>query len=168
MAGYSKTVYPNFERFLEKLSKAGLTNQNTHNLILFGGGGQSKNFYQELRSNIRVEVLWSGWPGPKWLSFLSVVPSQGGIIRVIDTSVLPELFTDLSVHSVSEIIYLPKDGTKLLLEENWKANFLAVTKLYEDAFWFQAEADEDPILYECWLGKSLPQEAKSIFETLIA
>ena len=100
MAGYSKTVYPNFERFLEKLSKAGLTNQNTHNLILFGGGGQSKNFYQELRSNIRVEVLWSGWPGPKWLSFLSVVPSQGGIIRVIDTSVLPELFTDLSVHSV--------------------------------------------------------------------
>jgi hypothetical protein len=67
-----------------------------------------------LRSDPEIEILWTGWCGPKWTSFLSFIPGQAGLVKVLNQSRLKPLYEDLASHSVSDLCYVPKDFTEMI------------------------------------------------------
>src|SRR5688500_16798491 len=69
--------------------------------LIYGGGGQGKKFYRDLAKDKELEILWTGWSGPKWTSFLSFIPGQAGLIKLLKQSRLKTLFEDLAALNVS-------------------------------------------------------------------
>jgi len=105
---YKEISVTRLESILEDLSTPGKLNLNDYDLLLYGGGGQSKSFYNNLSKDPEVEILWTGWCGPKWTSFLSFIPGQAGLLKVLNQGRLKTLYEDLASHSVSDLYYVPK------------------------------------------------------------
>lgn len=118
MGKYKEIEVEKYEVMLEKLSKTKLLDLKNFDLLIFGGGGQDKKFYRELKNNEKCEILWSGNLGPKWLSILFFfIPGQGGIIKIKDQTFFGDLYYELAAQSVSEVCYFPKNKSKELINE---------------------------------------------------
>ena len=91
--------------------------------LVYGGGGQTKKFYRDLAMDKEVEILWTGWPGPRWTSFLSFIPGQAGLVRLLKQTRLKSLFVDLAVLSASYLYYVPKSITRKISTDVAKAPY---------------------------------------------
>lgn len=158
---------------LDELSKTKEINLETHDLLIYGGGGQSRKFYSDLRQNPDVEVLWTGWSGPKWTSFLSIIPGQAGLLRVKIQSAFKEVYYELAAFSVSDVILISKDLTVKIVQEaskkTWRANFHSTALQDESVFVLTSEADESIIengqpsyLYDYTFGMKISEDLKRI------
>jgi hypothetical protein len=112
---YKEIPVTKLESILEALSAPGTLNLYDYDLLVYGGGGQSRSYYNNLRNDTEVEILWTGWCGPKWTSFLSFIPGQAGLVKVLKPTRLKPLFEDLASHSVSDLYYVPKQLTAKIL-----------------------------------------------------
>jgi hypothetical protein len=91
--------------------------------LVYGGGGQTKKFYRDLAMDKEVEILWTGWPGPRWTSILSFIPGQAGLVKLLKQTRLKTLFEDLAVLSVSYLYYVPKSITGKISTDVAKAPY---------------------------------------------
>ena len=80
-----KTIEVNdYEQMLKEISATNVLNFEKHDLLIFGSGGQDRKCCSELKTNPKYELLWSGWSGPKWTKFLSFIPGQAGLVKILD------------------------------------------------------------------------------------
>lgn len=108
MGSYQFISVSEYEAMLDEFANSPAIDLNSHDLLLYGGGGQDRSFYPELAKDPRVDLLWTGWPGPKWTRFLSFIPGEGGLLRLKDLNWFKELYYELAANSVSEFMYVPK------------------------------------------------------------
>jgi hypothetical protein len=161
------------ESILTTLSTPGILDLTRHDLLIFGGGGQSRSYYNNLRSDHEVEILWTGWCGPKWTSFLSFIPGQAGLVKVLKPSRLKPLFEDLASHSVSDLYYVPKVITgKIQNAVTQRPTSNDPKKILENEINFlylQSEMDqtvitngEERYLFDIAIGSELSDDLKAL------
>lgn len=143
-------------------------------MLLYGGGGQSKSFYNNLSEDPEIEILWTGWCGPKWSSFLSFIPGQAGLLKVLNQGRLKTLYEDLASHGVSDLYYVPKAFTEKIKQAVVSApSSHDSKKILEDAMSFiyiQCEMDEtvlrncvENFLIDIAMGTELSPEIRDLF-----
>jgi hypothetical protein len=175
MGRYKTIEVSDYELMLNEISEAGSLNLESNDLLLYGGGGQDSNFYREIAANKNCELLWTGWSGPKWTSIFSFIPGQAGLIKILEVKEFGELYYRLAAHSVSNVIYLPKNLTRVVTSEvekrTWQANFEKFITNDSNSFLITSEAEEtinqneeEKYLYDYVFGGQLDKELKEIIE----
>ena len=72
-----------------------------HSILINGMGGQPRSFYNNLKHNKSVELLWTGWSSNVWWTYLlSFIPGQAGLTKVIDRKQLDNLYLDIGAQSM--------------------------------------------------------------------
>lgn len=174
---YKEIPVTKMESILVALSTPGQLNLNEYDLLLYGGGGQRKSFYNNLREDSEIEILWTGWCGPKWSSFLSFIPGQAGLLKVLNQGRLKTLYEDLASHSVSDLYYVPKALTEKIRQAVVSAPSSHDSKKIlqnEMSFiYIQCEMDETVIsngvenfLFDIMIGPELSEEVKALFSNI--
>ena len=98
-----------YESIIGDLAASTHLNLQTHDILLFGGGGMDRSFYRSLGGSAICEVLWTGSCGPWWARVLSrLIPGQAGLLRATSPAAVADLFTELSAYSRSTLLYVPK------------------------------------------------------------
>jgi hypothetical protein len=175
MRTYKTIEVKQYEEMLKAIGRSNLIAFENFELLLYGGGGQDKKFYSDLRQNTKCEVLWTGWSGPKWSSIFSFIPGQAGLIKVLDMNVFEELYYELAAHSVSDVIYVPKELSQEIIadvkEKTWRANFESFVKRVPNSFVLTSEADEtveengkEMYFYDYAFGSELSHLLRDIIE----
>lgn len=171
---YKEISVTKLELILEELSPSSNLNLNEYDLLIYGGGGQSRSFYNNLSKGHEVEILWTGWCGPKWTSFLSFIPGQAGLLKVLKQDRLKPLYEELASHSVSDLYYVPKQLTGKILNAVREYPTLhdpkKVLKNEVSFLFMQCEMDQTVITngQECYLfdvamGSELSADLKALF-----
>ena len=174
---YKEIPVTKMESILEALSTPGQLNLNEYDLLLYGGGGQSKSFYNNLREDSEIEILWTGWCGPKWSSFLSFIPGQAGLLKVLNQGRLKTLYEDLASQSVSDLYYVPKKLTEEIRQAVMSAPSSHDSKKileHEMSFiYMQCEMDETVItngvenfLIDIAMGAEVSPEIRALFSDI--
>jgi len=174
---YKEISVIKLESILEELSTSGKLNLNDYDLLLYGGGGQSKSFYNNLSKDPEVEILWTGWCGPKWSSFLSFIPGQAGLLKVLKQDRLKSLYEDLASQSVSDLYYVPKPLTEKIKQAVITApsshDSKKILQNEMSFFYLQSEMDETVIrdgeecyLFDLAIGPNLPHEVNALFSNV--
>jgi hypothetical protein len=177
LSKYKEISVTKIESILEALSTPGKLNLNDYDLLLYGGGGQSKSFYNNLSEDPEIEILWTGWCGPKWTSFLSFIPGQAGLLKVLNQGRLKTLYEDLASHSVSDLYYVPKALTEEIKQSVVSApSSHDSKKILQNAasfIYIQCEMDETVIsngdecyLFDVAIGQELPDEIKTLLSSV--
>ncbi|MGV6832044.1 MAG: hypothetical protein ACWA5P_10865 [bacterium] len=162
-----------YEKMLKEISCTNLLDNDNYDLLIYGGGGQDRKFYNKLKNNPKCEVLWTGWSGPKWSKFLSFIPGQAGLLKILQQDYFYEIYYELAAYSVSDVIYIRKELTKELCEQvitnTWKMNFNAFTEGELYSFVLTSEADQiikengqEKFFYNYKFGSGLNQSLKKI------
>jgi hypothetical protein len=174
---YKEISVTKLESILEELSTPGKLNLNDYDLLIYGGGGQSKSFYNNLSKDPEIEILWTGWCGPKWTSFLSFIPGQAGLLKVLKQERLKPLYEELASHSVSDLYCVPKQLTAKILdavhEYPTSHDPKKVLKNEISFLFMQCEMDQTVITngQECYLfdvamGPELSGDLKALFSSV--
>jgi hypothetical protein len=174
---YKEISVTKLESILMVLSTPGNLSLDDYDLLIYGGGGQSKSFYNNLSKDPGVEILWTGWSGPKWSSFLSFIPGQAGLLKVLKQDRLKTLYEDLASHSVSDLYYVPK-----ALSEKIKQSVMTAPSSHDSKktlenemsfIYIQCEMDETVVsngvenfLIDIAMGPELSQEVKALFSDI--
>lgn len=172
---YKEIPVTKLESILEALSAAGTLNLYDYDLLVYGGGGQSRSYYNNLSNDTEVEILWTGWCGPKWTSFLSFIPGQAGLIKVLKPSRLKSLFEDLASHSVSDLYYVPKALTQRIKQAVISGpsshNSKTILENEMSFLYLQSEMDQtvmrngqELFLFDLNMGPTLTENIKNLFE----
>lgn len=169
-----KTIEVNdYEEMLNEISNSNEIDFDNFDLLIYGGGGQEKKFYSELKTSPKYKVLWSGWPGPKWTKFLSFIPGQSGLVKILEQGAFYELYYELATLSVSDVIYVKKTLTNSITEQvkkyTWKVNFEKILENEPNSFVLTSETDQtikengkEKFLYDFTLGSELNEKLKNI------
>ncbi len=174
---YKEISVTKLDSILEALSTSGNLDLKDYDLLIYGGGGQSKSFYNNLNKDPEIEILWTGWCGPKWSSFLSFIPGQAGLLKVLKQDRLKALYVGLAAHSVSDLYYVPNAVTEKIKQAVINAPSSHDSKEIlqnEMSFvYLQCEMDETAISNgeECYffdfaIGPNLPDEVKALFSNI--
>lgn len=174
---YKEISVARLESILEDLSTPGKLNLHDYDLLLYGGGGQSKSFYNNLSKDPEIEILWTGWCGPKWSSFLSFIPGQAGLLKVLNQGRLKTLYEDLASQSVSDLYYVPKALTEKIKQAVVSTPSSHDSKKileHEMSFiYIQCEMDEtvltngvENFLIDIAMGAGLPPQIRSLFSDI--
>lgn len=165
------------ESILTALSIPGTLDLNAYDLLVYGGGGQSRSYYNNLNKDPEVEILWTGWSGSKWTSFLSFIPGQAGLLKVFKQSRLKPLYEELASHSVSDLYYVPKALTEKIKQAVISGPSSHDSKMIlrneRDFFYLQSEMDQTAIIngeacyfFDIAIGQKLPEEVKAVFSVI--
>jgi hypothetical protein len=165
------------ESILKALSTPGTLDLNDYDLLVYGGGGQSRSYYDNLSNDPEVEILWTGWCGPKWTSFLSFIPGQAGLVKVLKQRRLEPLYEELASHSVSDLYYVPRELTERIKQAVIRGpsshNSKKILENEMSFLYLQSEMDQTVISNgeECYffdiaIGPKLPDEVKALFSNI--
>jgi len=92
------------EHTLDQLSGSEALAGSGYVILIYGQGAQTRSFYKKLKSDPDVDVLWTGWRGPKWLAFLSFIPAQAGLVRLNNLKKLKAVFQSVGELSVCSLM----------------------------------------------------------------
>ncbi|HYF68773.1 MAG TPA: hypothetical protein VD884_11600 [Ohtaekwangia sp.] len=171
---YKEIPVTKLESILEALSAPGTLNLHDYDLLVYGGGGQSRSYFNNLSNDTEVEILWTGWCGPKWTSFLSFIPGQAGLVKLLKPTRLKPLFEDLASHSVSDLYYVPKALTERIKQAVISGpsshDFKKILESEMSFLYLQCEMDETVMrndeecyLFDIAIGQKLPDNVKALF-----
>ena len=104
------------EDIIKALPTLNAIHSTDHAILIHGMGGKPRSFYNELRHNKSIELLWTGWSSKVWWSYLlSFIPGQAGLTKVIDRTQLDNLYIDIGVQSMCGLYFIPNDKVKSVL-----------------------------------------------------
>ncbi|WP_439881567.1 hypothetical protein ACSX1A_00120 [Pontibacter sp. MBLB2868] len=175
MKKYKLIEIKEYEKMLEEISVSESIELNNYDLLLYGGGGQSKKFYKNLQQNLDCQVLWTGWSGPNWSAIFSFIPGQAGLIKILNQQAFKELYYELAAYSVSEVLYVPKLLTPEIINEvrkkTWRTKFELFIDKAPESFLLTSEADEaldekgkGMYFFDYCFGKKASKVLKDIIE----
>lgn len=171
---YIEVELAKFNRILERLSDSSMIDLSSFDLIIHGRG-KDQEFYSRLGKDEGVEVLRSGSTFGKWAKLLSFIPSQAGVIRILDPSRLKPLFEDLGSLNMSEIFYIPRELTDRIVEKIFHRDEKVLDALddYNEYLYLKAKMDDYVqhdsdcyYLYDYRLGPETAAVIRTVFNGL--
>jgi hypothetical protein len=172
---YTQVEISRFNQILNRLSDDSMIDLTRFDLIVYGGGGQHKRFYAELKTDPDLEIIWNRSSVPKWLRFFSFFPAEAGLIRVLNPMRLRPLFEELGALSKSEIFYIPRELTHRMAEKMFRKerNVLDILEDHDEYLYLRAQLDDfvqhEPdcyFLYDYRLGPATAAVIKTVFNGL--
>jgi hypothetical protein len=172
---YIEVDLTRFNKILERLSDSSMIDLSSFDLIVHGRGGKDKEFYSRLSEDDGVEILRSGSSFGKWAQLLFFIPSQAGVIRVLDPSRLKPLFEDLGSLTISEIFYIPRELTGRIVEKIFHRDEKVLDALddYTEYLYLKARLDDYVqhssdcyYLYDYRLGPETAAVIRTVFNGL--
>ncbi len=159
------------EEIIKTLPKLTAMYSESHSILIHGMGGQTRNFYNDIRQNNNIELLWTGWSSNKWWTYLlNFIHGQAGLVKVLDRSQLDNLYTNIGRLSMCGLYYISKDKVDNILEAVKKdrgKNIEVILDKVENYFLLTVDFDynggdrDGEILYrEFILGANLDTEIK--------
>jgi|GEM_PF-1427204 len=160
------------EDIIESLPNLKALRSTSHSILIHGMGGQTRSFYNALRKNRNVELLWTGWSSNVWWTYLlSFIPGQAGLIKVIDLRQLDTFFFDIGQNSMCGLYFIPNSTVDKIVEEvkkkNGNGNFENIFKNEKNYFLLTVDIDfqgghkTGEIFYrELIMGENLDTEIK--------
>jgi hypothetical protein len=120
------------EDIINELPKLLAIHSPDHTILIHGMGSQARSFYRSLRLNESVEVLWTGSCMKNWWSFLfGFIPSQAGLVKVVDRTKLNELYLEIGGLSMCGMYFIPNDKAKIFTENIRKDRNAEISRLLE-------------------------------------
>lgn len=172
---YIEVELARFNRILERLSDSSMIDLSSFDLIIHGRGGKDEEFYSRLREDDGVEILRSGSVLGKWAKLLFFIPSQAGVIRILDPSRLKPLFEELGSFNISEIFYIPRELTERMVEKIFHRDEKVLDALddYNEYLYLKARLDDYVqqdsdcyYLYDYRLGPETAAVIRTVFNGL--
>jgi hypothetical protein len=172
---YTEVEIAKFNRILSRLSDASMIDLDRFDLLIYGGGGKSKKFYSELAHDSEVEIIMTGRSGPKWLKIFSFIPSEAGLIRILNPLRLKPLFEELGALRSSEIFYIPRELTTTIAGKIFQRDQKVLDMLdeHEEYLYLRAQLDDYVqhdadyyYLYDYRLGPATAAVIKTVFNGL--
>lgn len=161
------------EQTLEELQSSEYMHEPNYVVLIYGQGGQTRKFYKELINSADVDVLWSGWCGPKWSKIFSFIPGQAGLVRLNNLKVVKDIFTSVGAMSLCSLIFThegkAEELRKQLVNNNWNIDlekfFSSDTNyLYYEVDDDYATSENEGVVYRALsYGKSFSKELTSLF-----
>ena len=106
------------ESIIKALSNLTAMHSSDHSILIHGMGGQPRSFYNELRHNKSVELLWTGWSSNVWWTYLlSFIPRQAGLAKILDRTKLANLYLAIGGQSMCGLYFIPNDKVKRVLDK---------------------------------------------------
>jgi hypothetical protein len=106
------------ESIIKALPNLTAIHSTDHSILIHGMGGQPRRFYNDLRQNNSVDLLWTGWSSNVWWTYLlSFIPGQAGLTKILDRTKLDYLYLDIGTQSMCGLYFIPNDKVKSVLEK---------------------------------------------------
>ena len=133
------------ESIIKTLPNLTAIHSTDHSILIHGMGGQPRSFYNELRNNKSVELLWTGWSSNVWWTYLlSFIPGQAGLTKILDRTKLDNLYLDIGGQSMCGLYFIPNDKVKSVLDKITKERTPDIENILEDeANYFLLTVDFD-------------------------
>ena len=144
-------------QLLNRLAESDAVSGQGRTCALFGAGSQTRALHRELASTPGLEVVWHADFGPCWLRLLGpFMAAHGGLVRILDASVLPETVRALANLAMVELFSFDSEhwpGVKEHVRaERWQSRVDTVLAS-EDPSYFCMGIDGDPMdsqAYAVW------------------
>ena len=126
-------------------------------------GNQTKKAIETLPDHVSgIELLWSGWFGPKWMKLFSYFAAgYGGVFKFLDRSRLKELALEASLGGLIQIIIV-KDPIDLHLKRLISENRLNPQIIQENIAW---DGDNTLIEISCDTNETIESEPAGYFSS---
>lgn len=98
-----------FDSMMDELVNSNELEKKGFTVLIYGQGSQSRHFYRQLRYNQDIELYWTGWSLPKALWFLSFIPGQAGLLKIINLKKTKEIYDSVGVMSLCSLYFIPSD-----------------------------------------------------------
>jgi hypothetical protein len=106
------------EDIIEALPNLTAIYSKDHTILIHGMGGKPRSFYNNLRKNKSVELLWTGWSSNVWWTYiLSFIPGEEGLTKVLDRTQLDNLYLNIGGQSMCGLYFIPNDKAQNVLEK---------------------------------------------------
>lgn len=106
------------ETIIKTLPNIPAIHSTDHSILFHIMGGQTRSFFNELKKRRDLEVLWTGWIGKSWWSYIfSFIPGQCGLLRIIDRKRLDVLIEELGEMSYCGIYFIPNNKVENVLQQ---------------------------------------------------
>ena len=157
------------ESIIKELPNLTDIHSDKHSLLIHGMGGQTRNFYSNLRTSTELELLWSGLSSNVWWTYLlSFIPGQAGLTKILNRNKLDQHYIEIGAQSMCGLYFIPNELANGVLEEvkrnraldienllNGYANFFTLTIDFD---YNGGERDGKIYYYELTLGDELPNQ----------
>jgi len=136
---------PLFEQMMQELENSSELKKDGYSLLVHGQGSQTRSFYRRLNSNTDLELLWTGWSGPKILWILSFIPGQAGLLRIKNIKRTRKIFEEVGIHSLCGLYFVPEEKEKEIIEGikqyGYKFDIYSIFKPTEEYFLLDIDFD---------------------------
>lgn len=88
-----------------------------YQILIHGQGGQPTFFYRKLKVEKEIELIWTGWSGPRWSSIFSFIPGQSGLVRLKNKNRLKEFCSEIGALSFCTIYFVTKDLEGIIISQ---------------------------------------------------
>ncbi len=161
------------ESITEELPKLKSIHSTDHSILIHGMGGQTRSFYNKLRHNPALELMWTGWSSNVWWTYLlSFIPGQAGLSKVIDRQQLNKLYFDIGQLSTCGLYFIPNGIVNIVLENVRKDRTPRLNDLLKDEqnyflltvdFDYHGDERDGEVFYrELVIGDALDSELEQV------
>jgi len=121
------------EDIIKALPSLSAIQSTDHSFLIHGMGGKPRSFYNDLKQNKSVELLWSGWSSNVWWTYLlSFIPGQAGLSKVLDRTQLDNLYLDIGGKTMCGLYFIPNDKVESILDKVFRDRTTDIENLLEN------------------------------------
>ncbi len=176
MSNYIEVEIPKFNKILDRLGDEEMVDLSRFDLIVHAKGGQTSDFYESLEADSDVEVLKKDTTRSPWLKLLlSILPTERGLVRVLNPSRLKSLFSQMGSSTITELFYIPKEFSKQITSLAFKGDegFFDLLEQQSEYVYIKAQLDdyvqhdsEFYYVYDCRVGNDTAAVIRTVFKGL--
>jgi hypothetical protein len=135
--------YEKVDMILDMLTDYSMASDK-YEVLIYGQGAKPRSFYNRLKSEKDVELLWTGRSGPSWTAIFSFIPGQSGLVRLKNRNRLKEFYNDIGEQSYCGLYFVDKSTAQKIIEIVTSRDERQISKLIEnteDNFMFDVYFD---------------------------
>jgi hypothetical protein len=142
-----ETDYSNVECILDHLSNSDELKKPGYSVLIYGQGTQTRGFYKKLSKNPDVDILWTGWGGPRWSIIVSFIPGQYGLIKVKNLGSLKSIFFEVGALAYCSLCFVSEQIvtriTNDIKKDSYEFDLESAVKNETDYFVMDVDFDYD-------------------------
>ena len=132
MKHQTEIEYDKIDAILDKLTDYATANDR-YQILIHGQGAQPRSFYNKLQMERDIDLIWTGWSGPKWTVIFSFIPGQSGLIRLKNKTRLKNLFYEIGEQSYCGLYFVDKKAEQEIIDIVTKKKKGKISDLIEES-----------------------------------
>src|SRR6186713_124519 len=103
----TETEYDMVDLILDKLADYSMSSDK-YQILIHGQGAKPRSFYDRLKQESDIDLIWTGRSGPGWTVIFSFIAGQSGLIRLKNKNLLKEFFYEIGEQSYCGLYFVDK------------------------------------------------------------